>query len=503
MKKFNKITIIGTGLIGGSLGLVIKRKKLARQVFGIAKHEKTIEEAVKLGAIDKGSLKLKDAQESELIIICTPVGEVVSTVQKIIPFLRAGSLITDVGSTKKKITQEIERILPREIHFVGGHPLAGSEKKGVRAARRDLFANSLTFLIKSKKTDIAALKKVKQLWEEVGSRAKITSAAQHDKIVAEISHLPHIAAVSLVNSVSERYLKYAAKGWKDSTRIALSDASLRRDICIDNKEEISRALEAFIEHLIIMRDLIQKGDSQEITKEFKKARQKKLKEERIVIAIDGPAGAGKSAVSQKLAAKLGFYYLDTGAMYRAITLKAIKEGIDLRDKARLIKMCQETEINFRFKKAKKPVLLLDGKDVEREIRKEEITNKVFYLAKLPEIRKRMVILQRKISEGKDIVAEGRDIGSVVFPQAKKFYLDASIEERTKRRYKQLLTQPGALQGEKLSLEKIEQNIKIRDKKDSERKVAPLKRVKDAIYIDTTEMSIQQVVKRILECLMTN
>ena len=115
----------------------------------------------------------------------------------------------------------------------------------------------------------------------------------------------------------------------------------------------------------------------------------------------------------------------------------------------------------------------------------------------------MVILQRKISEGKDIVAEGRDIGSVVFPQAKKFYLDASIEERTKRRYKQLLTQSGALQGEELSLEKIEQNIKIRDKKDSERKVAPLKRVKDAIYIDTTEMSIQEVVKRILECLTTN
>ncbi len=498
MKKFNKITIIGTGLIGGSLGLVIKRKRLAKEVFGIAKHQKTIEEAIKLGAIDKGSLKLRDVRESELIIVCTPVGEIVHTVQKIIPFLSQGCLITDVGSAKKRITQEIEKILPRGIHFVGGHPLAGSEKRGIESARIELFANSVTFLIKSKGTDITALKKIEQLWEETGSRIKIISAAMHDKIVAEISHLPHIAAVGLVNSASNRYLKYAAKGWKDLTRIALSDVLLRKDICLDNKEEIGRALGGFIEHLIIMRDLIQKGNSQGITKEFKKARQKKLKQERIIIAIDGPAGAGKSVVSQKLAAKLGFGYLDTGAMYRAITLKAIKQKIDLTNEARLIKMSQQTEIDFVFKKEKGAVLLLDGKDVHRELRKEEITNKVFYLAKLPKIRKRMVSLQRKIGEGRDIVAEGRDMGSVVFPQAKKFYLDASIKERAKRRYKQLLTQPLGLRGEKPSSKKIEQDIKIRDKKDSERKVAPLKRVKDAVYIDTTEMSIKQVVKRILD-----
>ena len=493
MKKFNKITIIGTGLIGGSLGLIIKRKRLAKEVFGIAKHQKTIEEAIKIGAIDKGSLKLRDVRESELIIVCTPVGEIVHTVQKIIPFLNQGCLITDVGSAKKRITQEIEKILPRGIHFVGGHPLAGSEKRGIRAARAELFTNSLTFLIKSKKADLNALQEIKQLWEEVGSRVKIISALIHDKIVAEISHLPHIAAVSLVHSASNKYLKYAAKGWKDLTRIALSDVLLRKDICVDNKEEIGRALEGFIEHLIIMRDLIRKENFKGITKEFKKARQKKINQERTIIAIDGPAGAGKSVVSQKLAVKLGFGYLDTGAMYRAITLKAIKQKIDLTNEARLIKMCQQTRIDFMFKKDKEAVLLLDGKGVGKELRKEEITNKVFYLAKLPKIRERMANLQRKIGEEKNIVAEGRDMGSVVFPQAKKFYLDASIEERAKRRYKQLLAQE-----EKPSLSKIEQNIKIRDKKDSERKVAPLKRVKDAVYIDTTEMSIEEVVQKILE-----
>jgi len=276
MKKFNKITIIGTGLIGGSLGLVIKRKNLAKEVFGIAKHQKTIEEAIKLGAIDKGSLKLTDVRESELIIICTPVGEIVRTVQKIIPFLIHGCLITDVGSTKKRIVQEIEKILPRGIHFVGGHPLAGSEKRGIKVAQTDLFVNTLTFLTKSKNSELNALKRIKQLWQELGSRVEIISTAQHDKIVSDISHLPHIAAVGLINSVSAKYLKYAAKGWKDTTRVALSDSLLWKDICLNNEKEINTSLQRFIDYLYEMKGLIQDGNSQRIIKEFKRAKQRKL-----------------------------------------------------------------------------------------------------------------------------------------------------------------------------------------------------------------------------------
>ncbi len=492
MKKFNKISIIGTGLIGGSLGLAIKQKGMAKEVFGIAKHQETIKEAIEIGAIDKGSLRLKDVEKSELIIVCTPVGEIVSTIQKIIPFLDQSCLITDVGSTKEEIVKEVNKFLPPHIHFVGGHPLAGSEKRGIKAAQANLFEGSLAFLTKSKQTNQDALNKIKQFWKEIGTRTKVISTDKHDKIVAAISHLPHIVAVSLTNSVQSEHLKYAAKSWKDLTRIASSDALLWKDICLSNKKGIVESLERLIEHLVIMKDLVAKEDLQKLANQFRRARQKKLRYEKIVIAIDGPAGAGKSVVGKRLADKLDFVYLDTGAMYRAITLKAIRKGINLNDKNLLIKMCRQTKIDFIFKKRGQVVLLLDGEDVHKEIRKGEVTKKVFYLAKLPEIRERMVDLQRKLSRGKNIVAEGRDMGSVVFPQAKKFYLDASLKERTERRYKQLLVQE-----EKASLEEIKKDIRVRDKKDSKRKTAPLKRVEDAFYIDTTKMGIEEVVKRIL------
>ncbi|MFH1612799.1 MAG: (d)CMP kinase [bacterium] len=217
---------------------------------------------------------------------------------------------------------------------------------------------------------------------------------------------------------------------------------------------------------------------------------------KLIIAIDGPAGSGKSIIAKKLALKLKYMYLDTGAMYRAITLKAISENINLEDVASLIKLSIKSNIEFKMENNELKVFL-NEKDVTYEIRSQEITKNAFYIAQVKEIRDILVNQQQKIGKLGGVVAEGRDITTVVFPQAEiKIYLDASLEERTQRRFKDFFAR-----GEKVNIEKLKEEIKIRDERDKIRKDGPLKIAKDAIVIDTTNMSIDEVVEKIYEIAM--
>jgi len=215
----------------------------------------------------------------------------------------------------------------------------------------------------------------------------------------------------------------------------------------------------------------------------------------MIIAIDGPAGSGKSTVARLIAKKLGFVYIDTGAMYRALTLKAMQDSVDLKDEAALVRLAQHTSLKLEQGPDDKIKVLLDGKDVSSQIRALDVTNNISYVADVPGVRRQMVKLQRLIghSAKKGAVLEGRDIGTVVFPDAyKKFYLDASTEERAMRRYKELIEN-----GIKTDLKSIEEDIKIRDAKDKTRKVGTLKKAADAILIDTTSLTIDEVVNEIL------
>lgn len=212
----------------------------------------------------------------------------------------------------------------------------------------------------------------------------------------------------------------------------------------------------------------------------------------LTIAIDGPAGSGKTTMAKLLAEKLGYMYMDTGAMYRAITLKAMNEGVGLKDEKNLVKLAKDTEIDFKFSPAFK--VLLDGKDVSNEIRTQAVTSNVHYLAKLVGVRKAMWKLQRRIGRNGGVVAEGRDIGTVVFPDADiKFYLDASNIIRAKRRKKDF-----ALMKTKVSLKELAKEINMRDRKDMGRKIAPLKKAKDSILIDTTSLTIPEVLDAMLK-----
>jgi cytidylate kinase len=213
----------------------------------------------------------------------------------------------------------------------------------------------------------------------------------------------------------------------------------------------------------------------------------------MIIAIDGPAGAGKSTVAKILAQRLGFLYIDTGAMYRALTLEAIEQNIDIRDSERLVKMAATSSIDLVSRGGNLRVLL-GGRDVSKEIREPRVTKLVSDLAKIKGVREAMLKLQRALGKESDSVLEGRDIGTVVFPDAeKKFYLDAKFDERVDRRYKELKET-----NREVKSEEVAQDLNNRDTIDSSREFAPLKKAEDAVYIDTTPLGIEEVVQTLLK-----
>lgn len=233
--------------------------------------------------------------------------------------------------------------------------------------------------------------------------------------------------------------------------------------------------------------LIASGDFNKHIESMPKTRKK------LVVAVDGPAGSGKSTVSKLLAKRLKLLYIDTGAMYRALTLKAMRQGADIfENENALIKLARSTKIDMK-EEDKALKVFLDGEDVAALIRTPELTNNVKYIARVPGVRKEMVRMQRSIGENRGAVLEGRDIGTVVFPDADyKFYLDADEKERVKRRYKELI----AL-GQKVDLEEMRKDVSTRDESDMKRSVGALKKAEDAVVIDTTELSIDQAVEKIL------
>lgn len=213
----------------------------------------------------------------------------------------------------------------------------------------------------------------------------------------------------------------------------------------------------------------------------------------MIIAIDGPAGAGKSTIAKIIAQKLGFLYIDTGAMYRALTLKALEEGVDIRNTDAIINLARKTGIDLINNPDGSLKVILDSKDVSREIREPRITKHVSDIAKIKEVRDVMLALQRNLGNRGNSILDGRDIGTVVFPNAeKKFYLDAYLGERANRRHKEL----NGL-GQKVSLCSVEADLQNRDTIDSTREVAPLRKADDAVYIDTTNLNINQVVEKVL------
>lgn len=276
--SFKKITIIGVGLIGGSLGLALKEKKPNFKIIGIDKQE-IIEKAIIRGAIDEGTINLKEGiKEADVVILATPVKIILDLLPQINPFLKKGCLVTDTGSTKTQIVKKANKVLSKDIHFIGGHPMAGSEKYGINSADPHLFLDKTYILTPSNKSNLAALEKIFLIIEMISAKRLILDPFEHDKIIAAISHLPQILAVSLTNTIStlvqeennNNYFKVIGGGFKDMTRIASSPYKIWEDICQTNQENILRTIQEFRNYLKVIEEKL-KNDPSSLKEEFQKA----------------------------------------------------------------------------------------------------------------------------------------------------------------------------------------------------------------------------------------
>lgn len=275
---FKRITIVGVGLMGGSLGMAIKKHKLAREVIGLSHRQAALDQAVKIKAIDTPCLDVKKATaNADLIILATPVDSIIKLFTTINPYLKRGCIITDVGSAKAKITEHAEKILSAPAFFVGSHPLAGSEKKGVANATADLFEGSRCIMTPTDKTNQVAKQKVKLFWTKLGVDVKVLSPEVHDEILAYVSHLPHLVAYGLMDAVPSKYLDYASQGLKDTCRVAASSPQMWSDICFANSKNILNALDQCVENLAHFRKAIISNDQKTLINHFTKSQEKRNK----------------------------------------------------------------------------------------------------------------------------------------------------------------------------------------------------------------------------------
>ena len=275
--NFSKITVIGLGLIGGSLAWALKKSGRVGEVFGVDLDEKAIDYAVQEGIIDDGSKDIeKGVSQSELTVIATYVGSVSKVAKSIISLVSKGTIITDVGSVKGKIVQETEEFLPSHVHFVGGHPIAGTECSGVWASDPRLFNGKRCILTPTLKTHPEALANVKSLWESVGARVFTMDAETHDRVFSFVSHLPHLVAYALVNSVASQrvlnnMLDFAGGGLRDYTRIGASSPEMWSDIFLMNRENVLESIREFKKSLERIEELVAGENLIELREELNRA----------------------------------------------------------------------------------------------------------------------------------------------------------------------------------------------------------------------------------------
>ena len=262
MKQWEQVAIFGVGLIGGSIGLGLRSRGLAGQVVGIGRRRSSLQAALDCGAVDRITTDLHEGvREASLVIVCTPVELIVERVRQIADVVPAGTLLTDVGSTKSDIVNHLAD-LPKRTTFVGSHPMAGSEKTGVASADAQLFAGRNVVVTPHPQSPSAEVDRLTRFWETLGANVLRMTADEHDEAVAAVSHLPHVLASTLAAATPAEHLRLAATGWADTTRVASGDPELWRQILTQNREHILQAIDNFDEVLAALRSgLADRDDS--------------------------------------------------------------------------------------------------------------------------------------------------------------------------------------------------------------------------------------------------
>lgn len=280
--QFRKITIVGVGLLGGSIGLAARKFGIAGEIAGYVRREKTITECETFAAADYATLDLPAAvSNADLVILCTPLAQMRPLVDQFLPALKRGAVVTDVGSVKADVVRELESLIAKAAaHFVGSHPMAGGEKTGVAAARADLFQDAVCVLTPTKKSNARAVRKLERFWKSLGGRVVKLPPEQHDLFVSRASHLPHIVAATLANLVlnpaqPKGQAQLCANGFRDATRIASGSPEMWRDIALSNRKHIATALNAFVSKLHNFQKILKTANPKRIETFFETAKRRR------------------------------------------------------------------------------------------------------------------------------------------------------------------------------------------------------------------------------------
>lgn len=270
-----KLTIVGVGLIGGSLAMALKEAGAVGEVIGVGRGRANLETALELGVVDEFTQELQEGvKDADVVFLATPVLALPRVAEDVLPFMKAGAVLTDGGSVKGSVVRDIEPLLPDEVHFVPGHPIAGTEKSGAEAAFPDLYRGKRCILTPTERTDAGALDLIRRMWQTTGSEVVVMDVEKHDRILGAISHLPHMVAYSLVNSVEsydryeENILEYSAGGFRDFTRIASSDPTMWRDIALTNREALVEMMEQFEKFFAELKEDVRSGDAEKLFEFF-------------------------------------------------------------------------------------------------------------------------------------------------------------------------------------------------------------------------------------------
>lgn len=279
---WQKIALVGVGLLGGSVGLAVRQRRLAAQVVGYVRRQAAIDECVKAGAVDSATMVLAQAVENaDLVILCTPIGQMLELTKQMLPALKGGAVVTDVGSVKGQPAQELTALIAGAgASFIGSHPMAGAEKTGVSFAMADLFENAVCVVSPTPKSPAAEVKKLEEFWKALGGKPLRLKPDLHDELVSRSSHLPHVVAAELANYVLSPALpksqpQLCATGFRDMTRIASGSPEMWRDISVANSKHLSQVLGVFIEDLQEFQLALNNGDVKAIEEFFVKAKQRR------------------------------------------------------------------------------------------------------------------------------------------------------------------------------------------------------------------------------------
>jgi cyclohexadieny/prephenate dehydrogenase len=277
---FERVAFIGIGLIGSSLARVLRRDKLAGEIVACARQAATRQKALDLGIADRITDSAAEAvRDADLVVLATPLSAYAVIGAQIAPALRPGAIVTDVGSVKQAVIRDLQPNLPAEIHFIPGHPVAGTEHSGPEAGFAELFRDRWCILTPLPDTDAAALARLTALWEQAGMRVVTMDPEHHDKVLAMTSHLPHVIAYTIVgtatdleDSLKSEVIKFSAGGFRDFTRIAGSDPVMWRDIFLNNREAVLEMLQRFSEDLTALQRAIRWGEGDKLEELFSRTR---------------------------------------------------------------------------------------------------------------------------------------------------------------------------------------------------------------------------------------